>query len=183
MSTRIIDEIKAIRIPAEKLGGAPYQRDIFVLCELGGDNNCFNTRTNKRARSWSAVAIGEPWQVIGEACKYAGSFEGGMTKFASGRGTPEAYIRRCRKALDEAEPLGSGELMPSFEIRFDAKEMQQYEYEYKALIIDKATPKRETEYGTEIERFTFSSAELETWKKGIHGRAWRNVNILGPRET
>lgn len=183
MSTRIIDELKAIKIPQE-IHGETYRQDIYILCELGGDNNLINTRTNRRARHWTAVAIGETWRVIGEICEYAGSFEGGMTKFSTGRATPESYIRRCRKALADADTFGSGELRLTFPIRFNAQEKENgAKYQYEELIKAGATPQVETRYGEKGEVFHFSSTELKTWLKGIHGCAWRNVEVSGPREV
>lgn len=181
MSTHIIDEIQAIRIPKEKTG-SQWSRDIYILCELGGDNNCFNSRTNRRARDWSAITIGEEWDVIKNICEHAGYFSGGMTRFARGRGTPEAYIRRCRKAIKEAHELGNGgELRPTFEIRFTAEEKTKYSYQHRELIEAGAVPEKIMQYGEEIELFRFNPDHLEVWFKGIHGRGWRNVEIDGPR--
>ena len=77
MSTHIVDRIEAIRFPKETTG---RYADFFLVAELGGDNNVRCARTNRRARTWSATAIGEEWAVIGEACRFAASCSGGMTK-------------------------------------------------------------------------------------------------------
>ena len=77
MSTHIVDRIEAIRFTAEVTG---HYRDRYLVCELGGDNNVRCARTNRRARTWSATAIGEEWEIIGQACRFAAACSGGMTR-------------------------------------------------------------------------------------------------------
>ena len=102
MSTRIVDQIEAIRFPKEITG---HYADRFLVAELGGDNNVRCARTNKRARSWYATAIGMEWEVIGKACEIAASCSGGMTKLRGCATKPESYIRAYRKALANAKTL------------------------------------------------------------------------------
>lgn len=47
MSTHIVDRIEAVRFPKETVG---HYEDIFIVLELGGDNNVRDHR-NRRARS------------------------------------------------------------------------------------------------------------------------------------
>ncbi len=68
MSVHIVDRIEAIRFPAAAIG---HYEDVFLVMELGGDNNCTNARTGRRAKSWSATCIGPDWVVIGDYCRYA----------------------------------------------------------------------------------------------------------------
>ena len=79
MSTHIVDRIEAIRFPAKVTG---HYCDRYLVCELGGDSNVRCARTNRRARTWSATAIGEEWEIIGQACRFvaqnAVQLHGGM---------------------------------------------------------------------------------------------------------
>ena len=108
MSTSIIDQIAAIRIPAN---GADRTRDLFILASKGGDSNCFDSlpggRCGKRASRWSPIAVGGDWQCLSRACDLAGGFCGGAIRFAKGTDTPEAFIRVCRKALESAPAFDS----------------------------------------------------------------------------
>ena len=110
MSTRIVDRIEAIRFPKETTG---HYADRFLVAELGGDNNVRCARTGKRARSWSATAIGQEWEVIGEACRFAASCSGGMTKLRGRATKPESYIRAYRKALANAATMAEARRVPS----------------------------------------------------------------------
>src|SRR5208282_2434461 len=96
MSVHIVDRIEAIRFPAAAIG---HYEDVFLVMELGGDNNCTNARTGRRAKSWSATCIGPVWVVVGDCCRLAAGCSGGMTKLRGRVTTPETYIRAYRKAL------------------------------------------------------------------------------------
>jgi hypothetical protein len=48
MSVHIVDRIEAIRFPAAAIG---HYEDVFLVMELGGDNNCTNARTGRRAEA------------------------------------------------------------------------------------------------------------------------------------
>jgi hypothetical protein len=179
MSSHIIDELKAVKIPKEMFG---RRDDFFILCELGGDNNMIDSRTNKRARNWSAIAIGESWQVIEEICKTAGYFEGGMVKLSTGRATPEGFIRKCRKALESPDILGQSELRIYFQLRFNETEIKDgAKWQIEDLTKAGAVATEEERYGTKETVYNFTSSDFPVWLKGIHGRAWRNVEVSGPR--
>lgn len=98
MSTRIVDKIVAVKIPATHFG-----EQVYVVCEKGGDNNVYNTRTGKRASEWSVIAIGDAGHCLEHACDRCGACVGGCMVFREGHWTkPEAYITAWRKALAEA---------------------------------------------------------------------------------
>ena len=48
MSTHIVDRIEAIRFPAEATG---HYADLFLVVELGGDNNLRRASDNSRAQA------------------------------------------------------------------------------------------------------------------------------------
>ena len=98
MSTHIVDKIEAVRLSQEATG---HYEDIFLVMELGGDNNVRDMR-GRRARDWGMTCIGPEWQVIGDCCRFAAGCSGGMTKLRGRQTKPEAYIRAYRKALANA---------------------------------------------------------------------------------
>ena len=129
MSTHIVDRIEAIRFPKETTG---HYADLFLVAELGGDNNVRCARTNRRARTWSATAIGEDWAVIGEACRFAASCSGGMTKLHGRVTKPESYIRAYRKALTNAATMEEARRVKGLgltaRIRFTEEERKGWHY-------------------------------------------------------
>ena len=104
MSTHIFDQVAAAKIPKARSG---YVDDYYVLATLGGDNNCFDSITGLRARSWCAWRAGQQWHCLQKACEMAASFCGGCARFAHGPSTPEGFIRKCRQALDTAPDYDS----------------------------------------------------------------------------
>ena len=99
MSTRIVDKIVAVKIAAQHWG-----EQVYVVCEKGGDNNVFNTRTGKRSSEWSVIAIGDAGLCMTRACDRCGACVGGCMVFKQGVWTkPEAYIVAWRKAIAEAQ--------------------------------------------------------------------------------
>ena len=107
MSYRIVYDMKVIELP-ENLTVTFHQRN-FVAVELGGYNNCYSTRTNKRTRSWSAMGIGEDYEIISKACLHAQSCEGGSNKLHGRWTKPETYIRAWRTPLATPIPLCDAE--------------------------------------------------------------------------
>ena len=126
MSTHIVDRIEAIRFPKEITGN---YADVFLVAELGGDNNVRCARTDRRARTWSATAIGEEWAVIGQACRFAAGCSGGMTKLHGRVTKPESYIRAYRKALANAATMEETRRVKGLwlkaRIRIDARQTQR----------------------------------------------------------
>lgn len=187
MSTHIVDRIEAIRFPAESTG---RYRDEYLVCELGGDNNVRCARTNRRARTWSATAIGEEWEVIGRACQFAAACAGGMTRLHGRETKPESYIRAYRKALanaatmEEARAKGIG-LTARIRI-FDEKEQKWRIDELHKM----GKTSRKTEepgmYGKTYIEFTFDLSQptdLALWLDHCHGPAWHNAEVYGPGEV
>ncbi len=184
MSTHIVDRIEAIRFPAEVTG---RYRDEYLVCELGGDNNVRCARTNRRARTWSATAIGEEWEVIGRACQFAAACAGGGTKLHGRQTKPESYIRAYRKALataatmEEARQKGIG-LTARIRI-FDEEEQK---WRINELHKKGKTPRKAEEYGKTYIEFTFDlsqPADLALWLDNHHGPAWHNAEVYGPGEV
>jgi hypothetical protein len=183
MSTHIVDRIEAIRFPAEVTG---QYRDRYLVTELGGDNNVRCARTNRRARTWSATAIGEEWEVIGQACRFAAGCAGGMTKLHGRETKPESYIRAYRKALanaatmEEARAKGFG-----LTARIRISDENEEQWRAKELQKKGRTPRQTTEYGKNYAEFTFDLSkpdELALWLEYCHGPAWHNAEVYGPGE-
>lgn len=184
MSTHIVDRIEAIRFPKETTG---HYADLFLVAELGGDNNVRCARTNRRARTWSATAIGEDWAVIGEACRFAASCSGGMTKLRGRVTKPESYIRAYRKALANAATMEEARRVKGLgltaRIRFTEEERKGWHY--KELQKKGRTPRETTEYGTAYAVFEFDLSkpeELALWLEYCHGNGWNNATVYGPGE-
>jgi hypothetical protein len=185
MSTHIVDRIEAIRFPAEATG---HYADRFLIVELGGDNNLRRASDNRRARSWSAMTIGEEWEVIGTACRLAASCSGGMTKLHGRATKPESYIRAYRKALANASTMETARqekgLSLTARIRFNADDRKGWHY--KELVKKGRTPQETTEYGTAYAIFKFDLScpeELTLWLAHCHGNGWNNAEVCGPGEV
>jgi hypothetical protein len=182
MSTHIVDRIEAIRLSPADTG---LTRDVFIVVELGGDNNVRNARTNRRSRDWGATAIGEEWEVIRQACQFAAGCPGGMTRLRGRETKPEAYIRAYRKALATAaaglvEGRHQKRLSITARIRFTAE--QEKDWNFRELVKCR-TPKAETLYGEPYKVFSFDLSnrnDLALWIKHCHGPAWNNAEVWGP---
>jgi hypothetical protein len=183
MSTHIVDRIEAIRFPAEATG---HYRDRYLVAELGGDNNVRCARTNRRARTWSATAIGEEWEVIGQACRFAAACAGGGTKLHGRATKPESYIRAYRKALESAATMEEARAKGiglTARIRISGEKEEQWRA--KELQKKGRPPRETTEYGKSYAEFTFDLAkpeELALWLEYCHGPAWHNAEVYGPGE-
>ena len=122
MSTHIVDRIEAIRFPKEAIN---HYEDIYVVVELGGDNNLRRSSDNRRA-PLGRTCIGSEWELIGKCCKFAAACSGGMTKLHGRVTKPENYIRAYRKALANAAVgvAGAAErgLYLTGRVRFNATE-------------------------------------------------------------
>lgn len=105
MSHRIEFGFAAWRIPACEAGTS---EDQFVAATLGGDNNVI-TDSGAVARRWSAVCIGTRKDVIRQACRLAQSCEGGSLQLPGRKSiTPEAYIARFRRLMEDAPHISDG---------------------------------------------------------------------------
>jgi hypothetical protein len=180
MSTHIVDRIEAIRFP--KLD---YERDVFLVLELGGDNNVTDMR-GRRARSWGATCIGPEYQVIGDCCRFAAGCSGGMTKLHGRVTKPEAYIRAYRKAVANAADGLSGArergLIVTGRIRFDRSD-RNAAYHLERAVQGGKTPRDETRYGEARAVIDFDltdPTDLALWNNCRHGVGWNNVEVTGP---
>mgnify|MGYP006379730483 CR=1 FL=1 len=82
--------------------------DRFVIAIEGGDNNLRDAVTGKRVRSWDVCMLGSAVQVLRQAVYLAGACEGGSLKPGSRDCSPEAYIRRIRRLIEEGAPPARG---------------------------------------------------------------------------
>ena len=87
---------------------APFKRR-FVIAIEGGDNNLYvrEGRREKRSRDWSIHMIGTHDQVLRQATRLASACESGCLKPGGRPSTPEAYIGRIRRLLDDPVATGS----------------------------------------------------------------------------
>ena len=184
MSTHIVDRIEAIRFPKNAID---HYEDVYLVLELGGDNNVRDQR-GRRARSWGATCIGPEWGVIGECCRFAAGCSGGMTKLHGRRTTPESYIRAYRKALANAADglKGAAErrLHVTGRIRFDRADRNAV-YHLEEAVKGGKTPRDETRYGEARAVVDFdlhNPADLALWFKCHHGVGWNNAEVSGPDE-
>lgn len=90
--------------------------DRFVVAIEGGDNNLRDAVTGKRARSWEVCMLGSAEQVLKQAVYFAGACEGGSLKPGSRDCSPEAYIRRIRRLIEEDTPPARGCWYPSVRV-------------------------------------------------------------------
>ena len=90
--------------------------DRFVVAIEGGDNNLRDAVTGKRARSWEVCMLGSAEQVLKQAVYFAGACEGGSLKLGSRDCSPEAYIRRIRRLIEDGAPPASGRWYPSVRV-------------------------------------------------------------------
>ncbi|MBR0560487.1 hypothetical protein [Neokomagataea anthophila] len=111
MSYRIIYDLIAVRwdlTQLQSVQGDGYEDlhffdDVFLLFELGGDNNVYEGQGRRRARDWSLIGAGQDWEVMREIVGWAASCEGGGMRFSGETRTQaETYIRKCRTSLAKA---------------------------------------------------------------------------------
>ena len=185
MSVHIVDRIEAIRFPKEVMN---HYEDIYLVVELGGDNNVRDMR-GRRARSWGATCIGSEWQVIGDCCRFAAGCSGGMTKLRGRVTKPESYIRAYRKAIaTAANGIQEAGLRRGLHligrICFDRNDKSALYLLCEAHKAGK-TPRNETRYGgprAVIDFHLSDSADLALWYRCHHGVGWNNVDVSGPDE-
>jgi len=105
MSYRLEYQWAAFHIPVRSLG---FGADRYIVAIEGGDNNVRHARTGKRARSWDACMIGTAEQVLKQAVYFAGACEGGSLQPHGRCCTPEAYIRRIRRLINNPAGMRNG---------------------------------------------------------------------------
>lgn len=99
MSYRIEYQWAVFRVASSVLDGAEER---FVVAIEGGDSNVW-IGTHKRAREWEVGMIGTRAQVLKRAVAFASDCERRGLRLSTGPCTPEAYIRKIRRVLDEPE--------------------------------------------------------------------------------
>jgi len=159
MSTHILDQLAAVKIPAARSG---YHDDLFILAAQGGDNNV-RTHDGKRAREWYAIAVGEKWKVMGALVRMSSDMEGGMLKLAgNSRATSETLISNARKTVEAAPDFDDPTApiyFPETTITYNDEEKAKHSYMHEKAVKTYGTPKREKKYlRGEVEVFPF-----ETW--------------------
>ena len=158
MSTHILDQLAAVKIPAARSG---YHDDLFILAAQGGDNNV-RTHDGKRAREWYAIAAGAKWRVMGALVRMSSDMEGGMLKLAgNSRATSETLISKARKTV-EAAPDFDDPSAPIYldetAITFDDEEKVKRNYNYEKAVKTYGTPARHKKYlRGEVDVFPFDS--------------------------
>ena len=106
MSTYIVDKAIAVKFPQ---ANTSYLADVWMLLEEGGDNNCYNVATGRRAKHWACIAVGQSFNVLATVCERAAACPGGSMRLAKAQYTePEAYIRWWRRAI--AKPISMFDL-------------------------------------------------------------------------
>jgi hypothetical protein len=184
MSTHVVDRIEAVRFPKEIFSNWPWAK--YLVCELGGDNNCRNSRNGRRAKDWSATAIGEEYHIIYRACELAASCSGGMTKLRGRLTKPESYIRAYRKALANAVDYTDAQrvkgLIIAPRIRFKEGD-DTGKWHYDDLITIGRTPKAISRWGENFKVFEFDldkPEEVAMWLGHCFGPVWNCAEIFGP---
>jgi hypothetical protein len=185
MSTHIIDRIEAVKFSKEYTG---HYEDLFIVVELGGDNNLRRSSDNKRARDWSASCIGPAWSVIGQCCREIASYcEGGMTKLKGRQTKPESLIRAYRKALDNAanglEEMAARGIHLTGRVRWSETDKKEYAYGWEKAIKAGKTVKQETRWSETVDVMMFDltdHADLMLWFDCEHGNGWNNCETHGP---
>lgn len=191
MSYRISYSLLAVRLPIEE-----YGEPLYVMCELAGDNNCYESpylrfgRTHaRRSRHWSVVGIGREYQLLSKACWYGQDCPGGMMRLASdGRNytEPEAYIRAWRRAMENAidlnEAAHAGIMHLNFRIRIDTGASGEYATTRDSLIGSGRPFEHHEEriyttvYQYDIWKFQQTPEDLTEWFKVIYRLApWHCV--------
>jgi hypothetical protein len=80
-----------------------HRPPLFLLLEETAESNVFDAETGNLCPSWSAIEVGERWQVMTRIVQRSSDCEGGMLKFRGKYMLPEGYIKRWRDAIVKAE--------------------------------------------------------------------------------
>lgn len=107
MSSTIIYHVVGMRLKPELTG---QDVDLFIIAAQIGESNCFEAG-GRRARSWDALHWGTGEAVLADVIETAGGCEGGGLTLdrASKCVSPESYIRRGRRVLEEARTYRANE--------------------------------------------------------------------------
>jgi len=107
MSSTIIYHMVGMRLKPELTGQVV---DLFIIAAQIGESNCYEAG-GRRARSWDALHWGTAESVLADVIETAGGCEGGGLTLdrASKCVSPETYIRRGRRVLQEARTYRADE--------------------------------------------------------------------------
>lgn len=187
MSSELIYRLEVVRLQADGLGSPG-----FIVAGLVGSSNCYETRTGRRARDWSIIAVGPHYQVVRTICHIAGDCEGGMVKYPGGRSCkPETLIRAYRaaeaNAADGFVEASRRGLAITLRRVFSAEAQANGQgYNYAALIKAGREPRVQTRYGQQEAIFDFDKAKPEDvalWRSHLdHKEPWNNGTVFGSRD-
>jgi hypothetical protein len=102
-------------------------KTLYAVVDYATDSNCYNT-DGTLAYHNSLLTVGDHWDVMHKVCRIAGYFEDGQCQWKPRQKTPEAYIKYCRNAINNATP---GKLPKYFAIA-ESSEIEYIEF-YKIL--------------------------------------------------
>jgi hypothetical protein len=87
-------------LPKEK----SFEQNYLALVKIG-DNNCYETTTNRRVRDWQFFESGWKYNIIKKVCDWAGECEGGSLQPRGRWTTPENYLKSWRKMFNNIQPF------------------------------------------------------------------------------
>jgi hypothetical protein len=170
----------------------------LVAVELIGDTNCYETKTGRMSRHWSAVSIcdeSSDYRILQMACERAADPCGGMF-YLQGRKcttTPEAYLRAWRRSLvnvltlEQAYAQHGIRISLCLRVPLKAPAYQQMNLNedrqaalQECIIKDGGTFERCTQFDIEYAVF---APTVELWKKYANGWGVRPndlISISGP---
>lgn len=166
------------------VAGGPLglSEDRFIVAIQGGDNNVYEADSGRRARSWEACLVGTRTQVLRQAVYFAGACEGGGLKPHGRDCTPESYIRRIRRLLEDTRDTpAQGYWRPRLRVAPDhpvTVELRQCGVE----------PQEELRYGTSRTVFDVPAEHLATYFQLIDRYynelpAWSWIEVGGLRTS
>lgn len=174
MSYRLEYQWLAWQVSGNSLGLA---QDRYVVAIEGGDNNLRDAVTGKRARSWDVCMLGTRAAVLKSAVDFAGACEGGSLKPAGRDCTPEAYIRRIKRLLEQSVVSCTGRWYPAVRLP------EQDEAVADLLGLGLPPPHRFERYGQAQVQFVFAQDRLGEFFDFAdrHPRlpAWRLAEVIG----
>ena len=111
MSTHIQFQSCVIQLPFQNR----YGRNVYLAMAEGGDNNLIDNDTNRIAREWYPIALGDALDVMTRIIKGSRDCEWGCLRFANQRVTKaENYIRHWRTLLNSALSVEQAQLQGYF---------------------------------------------------------------------
>jgi len=190
MSYEISYRRKAFVLPGAR---ANYWDDIYFLLEEAGSNNCYESGTNRRARSWECLTAGAQYHCLQAVVTTAAACCGGSLVLNGRKGTqPEAYIRAWRQAMESAAPV-SPENLRGYRIELyiafsDAEARGDRRYAFETLgqqQLSAGQRRHNVLQGIEVTEWRFdlwNPAHVRLWiDNRPDGRGWHSVRASGPQ--